>query len=402
MQAPQGKKRTGVVFLSSSSKGGSAKSLYLFLKNTNLRRENLVVIFPSNGDLVEKIKNLDYKTKVINKGRQNEPLVYYILRPWLVILRLYFKLSYIIRLVFFVRREKLNALYINTVRNISAGISGKICRIKVIYHLRGLGKHLKGIRKLRLLCLSKLVDEIVSVCERDKNSLIKLYPNSILFKHIKVIPNGVDLKEVSIDSQEVSKLREKYKIPNDVVVIGNVASIGPGKGVSEFVEAANILRRKYKNVKFIWIGGIPFGKYTKFYFSQIKEKCSKYGLKESIFFPGEVSDVFNYISLVDIFVFPSHYEGFPRVILEAMALAKPVVATDVGGVGELVVDSETGFMVSMGDVDGLVKMVSNLVENTLLRKKMGKKGKQRIQNHFTIEKNCQSIEKVLKKISTMG
>ena len=390
------KKRIGVVFLSSSSKGGGAKSLYLFLKNTNFKRGSFVIIFTSHGNLVEKIKNLGYKTKVINKGKQNEPLAYYILRPWLVILRLYFKLSYIVRLIFFIRKEKLGALYVNTIRNISAGISGKICRIKVIYHLRGLDKHLRGIRKLRLLGLSKLADEVISVCEGDKNSLIKLCPNSVLFKHIKVVPNGIDLKGIIIDSQKVNRLREKYKISSDSVVIGNVARIEPEKGVSEFVEAANVLHKKSRNVKFIWVGGISFNKCANFYFLQIRGKCNKYDLKENVFFLGEISDVFNYISLMDIFVFPSHYEGFPRAILEAMVIGKPVIATDVGGIGEIVIDNKTGFLVPKGDINKLTRAISILIKNVSLREKMGQRGRQRVQKYFTIEKNCRGIEKVLK------
>ena len=109
-------------------------------------------------------------------------------------------------------------------------------------------------------------------------------------------------------------------------------------------------------------------------------------LAEKISILGMRIDVPELLAKSSLFILSSKREGFPISILEAMRAGLPVVATDVGGVAEAVVDGETGYLVPVGDYDLLRKRINALVEDQLLRKHMGDKGRERFLKHFTLEK----------------
>lgn len=101
---------------------------------------------------------------------------------------------------------------------------------------------------------------------------------------------------------------------------------------------------------------------------------------------GFVADIPDFLSRIDIFVLPSLYEGLGVAVLEAMAAAKPVVASRVGGLPELVADRETGFLVPPGDAAALADSIGRLVPEQILMDAMGERGRERVEQLFTLER----------------
>ena len=122
------------------------------------------------------------------------------------------------------------------------------------------------------------------------------------------------------------------------------------------------------------------------------------GISENVQFVGARSDVHRLLARQDIFVLTSNWEGFPISILEAMGHRLPIVASDVGGVHEAVIDGETGFLIPRGNVDCLVEALQELHNNAELRNRMGINGRQRFEDYFTVQSMVKKIVEVYEEV----
>ncbi len=130
----------------------------------------------------------------------------------------------------------------------------------------------------------------------------------------------------------------------------------------------------------------------------VREEARRLGIQGRVRFWGARQDVAEILSQGQIFVLVSNYEGFPLTILEAMRAGLPVVASDVGGVKEAVVDGETGFLIPRGDEDALRDTLLRLLLDTDLRAKMGTAGRLRYQEHFTFERMLEKTVRVYREV----
>ena len=131
------------------------------------------------------------------------------------------------------------------------------------------------------------------------------------------------------------------------------------------------------------------------YLHQLKDQVQRLGIDHRIHFLGFRSDIPSIMKGLDLLVLPSLIEGFGRVLIEAMAMAKPVVATQVGGPEEVVVNYETGFIVPPGDLEALYKSMASLTEKPDMARVMGIKGRERVEKHFSIMASVKKFEDVL-------
>ena len=130
----------------------------------------------------------------------------------------------------------------------------------------------------------------------------------------------------------------------------------------------------------------------------IEKKVSEYGISERVLFTGEIEDVAEHLSDASIFVLLSRWEGLPLSIIEAMRAGLPVIASDVGGVGELVVDGVTGFLIPSGDKELFAQRLSELLDSPALREKMGLAGRKRYERFFTFERMFEKTLNVYKDV----
>jgi len=202
------------------------------------------------------------------------------------------------------------------------------------------------------------------------------YPHSFQ----SVVYNGVD----------IDKFQVGYK-KNKILRVGIIANLLKIKGHQDFLKMAEILNREGKKLSFDVIGDDLDGFGAM---KELKSYANKQGIAERINFHGYVQNVSAILKEIDIIVCSSHYETFGRCNIEAMACGKPVVATNVGGIPEIVVDSETGILVPPHSPELLARAVSILIENEELRIKMGLKGRTRVEKYFSTEAHAKSIKKV--------
>jgi glycosyltransferase involved in cell wall biosynthesis len=131
---------------------------------------------------------------------------------------------------------------------------------------------------------------------------------------------------------------------------------------------------------------------------EIKNKIEKFGLVDQFKFLGQVNDMASLLVASDIIVLPSESEGLPLSILEGMACGLPVVATNVGGIPEVVIEGETGFLLNTDDIRGFAKRLEQLVESFELRKKFGEKARELILQKFNFDITSNNITELYKQL----
>jgi len=181
-----------------------------------------------------------------------------------------------------------------------------------------------------------------------------------------------------------------------VFKIGTAALIHPRKNIDILIGAFAMLEREDVELH---IAGEPAREGNKEYLNKLQDTVQEYGLESSVVFHGWVNDMPQFYSSLDVFVLVSDNEGIPGAIREAMSVGIPVIATDVGGTSEAVLDGETGFLVEPEDTKQISEKVSQLLDDSSKRKKFGRQGRRHIVEEFSIESYVRDYEQFLETIT---
>lgn len=197
-------------------------------------------------------------------------------------------------------------------------------------------------------------------------------------ERINTIPNGIALAPIdSAQETDRDEIRAGLDIAATDCLVLSVMRIMSAKGIGDLLAAARLLPSS-SPLRFLIAGDGPErAHYTKL--------ASSLGLASRLRFLGYRQDVPQLLQAADLFLLPSHAEGTPLSILEAMAAQRAVVATAVGGIPELVVDEETGLLIPPGEPSAIAAALSRLASNKTLRTRMGEAGRHRVEAHYTQE-----------------
>jgi glycosyltransferase involved in cell wall biosynthesis len=226
--------------------------------------------------------------------------------------------------------------------------------------------------------LGRVTDCLMFVSEEDRNTALRTGIASPE-KLAVTISNGVNLALYhpgEPDDAETAALRFNVGIPAGRSVVGIVGRVVREKGYREFLAMAQSVVRAGADAGFLVIGDTMPSDRDQFG-PAFRALVRQAGLADRFVFTGNVDDVPRYLQLMDIFVLPSYREGLPRSILEAMAMALPVVATNIRGCREAVVQNETGLIVPPKDSTALAQAVSYLISHPEVARKMGAAGRNR-------------------------
>lgn len=221
---------------------------------------------------------------------------------------------------------------------------------------------------------NRKVDGVIAISEKIAALLIE---GGVQGEKIRVIYSGVDI--ASLENRPVPT--ERTSVP----VVGMVAALEERKGHRFLVEAAAELKREGQRLHYKVAGNGPERE-------KLRELAVALGLQEEIEFVGFVSDVAAFLASIDLFVLPSLFEGLGVAALEAMAAGKPVIATEVGGLSELVEDRRTGLVVPPGDAHALARAIGELVSQDDLMRELGENGRRRVAERFTMERMARQNE----------
>jgi glycosyltransferase involved in cell wall biosynthesis len=232
---------------------------------------------------------------------------------------------------------------------------------------------------------------ISSVIHKNVLETTPLPPERVMTLH-----DAIDLEEFSLQRVSGDAVRSALGISSSLVLVGFVGRFSPGKGHEEFIQAAQSLAASHPNVHFLIVGEASFGEEE--YAERIRGSAR--GLEGRLTFTGYRKDIPAVMAALDIFAFPSHAESFGVVLIEAMAMERPVVSTNCDGVLDIVIDGETGIYVHPRNAPELAKAIARLIEDPLLRQRMGKAGRRRVEEMFDQKKQISRIEEVYNTLLT--
>lgn len=193
------------------------------------------------------------------------------------------------------------------------------------------------------------------------------------------IPNGIDVNAFagSVDSTDGESIRKEWGISDSEPLYLNVARYEPQKRQETLIEAMKDVSYHSPSAHLLIVG---WGSLE----STLRAKVQAEGLSDDITVTGRVPEIHGYYAAADVFVSASAFEGLPVTILEAMAAECPIVATDINGVREVVLDDETGRLVPPGEPEQMAAAMREFTDQTT-RERYGKQGYERVHNRFTVE-----------------
>ena len=191
---------------------------------------------------------------------------------------------------------------------------------------------------------------------------------------ISYLGNGIDLQRFSpesVDAEKLTQLREEFGLDPDKRVVGFVGRLVAEKGVLEIFQAAQILLAQLDDLQFLFVGPVDVAKKD----AVTPQMAADLGLEKPCKFVGFQDNMAEIYALMDVFVLPSHREGFPRSLMEASAMGVPSIATDIRGCREVVKDQENGLLVPVKDPSALAGAILTLLTDSELAAELGQKGR---------------------------
>jgi len=231
----------------------------------------------------------------------------------------------------------------------------------------------------------KKVDAVIGispgVCDYFRNEL------RVPEKKIKMIVNGVDIKRFELKDFNQYLYREKLGFMRDDFLVGMFGNFRPEKNHKILIQAFAIIKNKgKKNIQLLLCGSGP----TE---NEAKELAASLDVGQNVKFMGTRLDIPELMNILDVYCLPSIFEGLPISILEAMASAKPVVATNVSGNNEVVLHRKTGILTAPNSSEELARGIVELMDDVVLRQELGKGGYERVKE-FTFNTMIEKYERL--------
>jgi glycosyltransferase involved in cell wall biosynthesis len=372
---------TTVLYFSSEVhvQGGAVQSMFRLARWLKQQGNRPLVVLPRAGDIVDWYAQEGIDVRIIpfegmHRRRSPEYLIRY----------LFSTICIIVRLVALIKREQVDVVHVNEIVYFPGLIAGKIAGAKTVCHVRVILEKPGWVRRMLSWLVSRFSDRVLCVSEAVRT---KMFPSGT--GNVRTLYNpGPDLGRFDLRLVgEVATWRQQLAIAPDALVVGLVSKFSPLKGHLALVEAARIIKARHpgRPITYLLVGGEVAGKED--YFSQVRDSIDKYGLKDSFVLTGSRSDVPGLISACDVMVhLPLHEDPFPGVVLEAMAMEKPVVTFTSGGIPEQFENGRSGVILEQNNIEALAGTLLNLANDQAARQTMGKAARLFLNSNFSFEK----------------
>jgi len=346
---------------------GVQKSMLDIISRLDPNKYDITVLCQTEGDLTQALKQKNIRFITLPELKRE-------INP-------YYDLLAFLKLYKLLKHGKYDLVHTHSSKpGIIGRLAAKAAGIKCIVHtVQGFAFHehssnmqifLVGLlEKLAGMASHKVI--FVNSKDRDVASKMKLVANHKMV----TIHNGVDLNQCN----SANGVKNGNGIKKNGAMVGMVARLWEQKAPQDYIASIPKVVAKIPDAKFLVIGDGPLE-------TELKKMSAKLGIEKNVQFLGWRQDINDLLKVIDVVVLPSLWEGLPVAILEAMALSKPIVATNIKGNNELVVHGETGYLVKPGNPEEISSYVLKLLNDQPLAKKMGRLGYSRVKEKFALNK----------------
>lgn len=309
-----------------------------------------------------------------------------------------FNFKVILQLVNLIKEQRIDIVHSQGARaDFFARLSAKLARVPVVISTVPMpvdGFDVNPIKKFIYIVLNKFserfVDKFIVVSEALKDVMIERH--KVDPQKVAMIYNGIEINEYRIDEAEKVihgklGLMEEIGLKSDVPVIGVIGRLVWQKGFEYFIEAIPGVLNKFKDAKFLVVG-------EGLLEEELKAVSKKLKIDDKISFTGFRRDIKEILATIDIFVIPSLLEGLPMILLEAMGMGKPIVATDIDGIKEVLENGKTGLLVPPRDTVALTDAIVNLLIYRDQAHQMGINARRVVEEKFGVDIMVEKVEDV--------
>ncbi len=348
----------------SASYGGGERYLELLCEHLDRSRFRTILICPEPGSFVGRMQARGMDVRVVHL----EPL----LNPFALL-----------RLVRVLSDEKVTILQTHGARaNFYGRVAGWLAGVPVVvstvhnsiadYEVSRLKR---WIYSAALRMTLPLVTRIICVSDAIRRAVVQDDPAAAGLA--ETVHNGVGRLSFQ-QPVDQTRVRREFGLTDGPLLV-TVARLTQPKGHGDLIEALALLRERFPHLQCVCVGD---GELRQ----PLEKLAAARGLSPMCRFVGSRDDVMNFYAAADMVVLPSHSEGFPFVILEALAMGKPVIATSVNGVPEVIEHMKTGLLVKAHDVAGLAGAIQSLLDHPEQAMQLGNAGRAVVQAHFTADR----------------
>lgn len=351
--------------LTDTNIGGAGVWLLNYLKSYDRNKYNVCVALPENSMLKQKVSDLGIRvyevSGIADKSFSKEGIKE-------------FKKLF----------EKLKPDIVHSHASLSARIAAKKLKIKIVNTRHCLEEKKKfPVSMIYSMINNYLSDIVIGVSKAACENLIADGTDK---NKVRLVYNGA-FPPQKLSDEEKNKIREKYNIPRNDVIVGIVARLEPVKNHELFLKAMKIVIESCDNVTALIVGSGSMEK-------RLKELSKEFNIDKCVIFTGYQSDITDVMNIIDINVLTSEKEALSLSLIEGMFLEKAAVTTDSKGPCEVVENGETGIVVKNHNEILFAEAVIKLVENEQLCADMGKSGAERAEKLFSVNKMIASLDGV--------
>jgi len=245
-------------------------------------------------------------------------------------------------------------------------------------------------RPLTRWLYTRRTDALITTGEALRRRLIQ--ENRLAPEKIFSIPTAADLRRFDPAAHPRSGLRREIGIPAQAPLVGTIAMLRRLKGHDVFLDAAAIVRAHIPEARFVVVGDIPSASPVK---AELRDRASRLGIEQDVIFAGYRDDIPAVLTDLDCVVLAStRSEGLPQVIVQALAMGRPVVATDVGATSELIQNKVTGILVAPNDPAALADGIALVVRDPERAAQWAQAGQQRVRDGYSLPHMADRVEQV--------
>ena len=364
---------------------GASRMLLRWFKGMDRTRLEPVAVLPEEGPLKKLIEA--EKVKVILHP-QLSIITRPVFRSWRILL---FLLNYPVSVFFLwrlIRQQRIDLVYTNTGVMVSPALSAWLAGVPHVWHVRESFEEFRGIWPAFSGFITRFSAKVIAVSNPIASQFISQ-------GKVVVIHDGFSMEEFQVPKQQLrAEFQARYDLTGHFVV-GCVGRIKLRRKGQEFlIRATALLKQRGLPIKALVVG-VPFPG-NESHGEQIQQLAAQLGIEESVVFTGELPDTRGAYAAMDVLALTSAQpEPFGNVVMEAMGMGVPVIATNIGGSLDQVVDGATGFLIPPANAEALAEAIEKLMRNPELRQQMGVAGRERLHSSFALEEMVRKLEQLL-------
>lgn len=302
-----------------------------------------------------------------------------------------------LRLAGYLRRNGIGIVHTyNFYPNVFGIPAAKLARVpRIVASVRDTGAYLNPLQARAQKVVCGVADAIVANADAVRRWLIDQGHPA---EKITVIRNGIDTARfASLENR--GRLHRELGLPDGAPLVAVVARLSPVKGIDDFVRAASRLAGEFTEARFVLFGSRQNREEPEFvYAGEMHRLACELGIGDRVFFAGCRADIAELLPELAISVLPSHTEGLPNAVLESMAAGVAVVATNVGGIPEVIEHEVTGLLVPPHDPEALAAAISRLLKNRALAASLAAEAKRAAQERFSVGRMVRETENLYTRV----